>query len=87
VATLNNLRRFYLHKRLWASQLDDDWQRIWQGKQEAIPGTALAATFPHKTTLAACGYTTTEDLTGADEAELIRVGFTPLQAEQILAAL
>lgn len=87
MATLNNLRRFYLHKRIWAAQLDDDWDKFWQGKQEAHPGTSLATSFPHRVALVACGYSTTEDLDGADENELLRVGFTPLQAEQILAAL
>lgn len=87
MATLNNLRRFYLHKRIEAGQRDEEAAQIWQGKQEAIAGTALASDFPHLAALADCGYTTEEDLDGADSAELLRVGFTTKQAQQILAAL
>jgi len=87
MATLNNLRRFYLHKSLWALQTFDNTAGVWRAKQEAVPGVALAATFPYLSKLAECGYTTEEDLDGADEAELFAVGFTTTEIEQILAAL
>ena len=84
---INNLRRFYLHKRIDDRQNDVDASMIWQGKQEAIPGTALPTDFPHLSVLAEIGYTTTDDLDGADADELRKAGLTPAQAEQVIAAL
>lgn len=87
MASINNLRRFYLHKWIWALRSFDNTAAVWRSKQEALPGVALAATFPHLSKLTECGYTTEEDLDGADEAELLAVGFTTTETEQILAAL
>jgi hypothetical protein len=86
VADIKRPRRFYLHKRIEAEQRGEDGQ-VWQAKQEAQPGAALATTLPHRAALVACGYTTTEDLDGADEAELVRAGLTRPQALAIIAAL
>lgn len=81
-------RRHYLNKRYAALLYDDVEQaNIWQAKQEAEPGTTLGGSFPLKSTLAPLGYTTIEDLQGADEAELMRAGLTKAQAAEVLAAL
>ena len=83
---VNSVRRYYLGKRHEErSQLGDG--QVWQSKQEAEPGTPLPSTFPHLSTLKACGYTTSEDLDGADVAELQRAGITRSQALDIIAAL
>lgn len=84
MSEIRNVRRFYLHKRL-QSAADD--ANVWQSKQESEPGTPLADGFPHKSDLAAVGYTTEEDLDGADQAELERAGFKANQAKKIIAAL
>jgi hypothetical protein len=55
--------------------------------QEAQPGTELAEDFPSRADLAALGYTTVEDLDGADQDELVRAGLKPNQAKKIIAAL
>jgi len=81
-------RRYYLLKRLEAVSLGDTaLASVWQAKQEAEPGTALGASFPSLTALAACGYTTTEDVDGASLDELQDIGLTATQATAVLAAL
>jgi hypothetical protein len=88
VAEVTNLRRFYLHKRIEARVYDDtDLDTVWQSKQESISGTPLAESFPNRTALAAIGYTTVEDLDGADEEELVRAGLSQHQATEVIAAL
>lgn len=81
-------RRYYLAKRLAARR---DGQKAleltWQGKQEAEAGTPLAADFPARAALVAAGYTTTEDLDGADVDELRRAGLSTKDASAALAAL
>jgi len=88
MADVKRPRRYYLHKRLEARNCSqDDLDLIWRAKQEAEPGTPLASTFPSKAALEAVGYTTTEDVDGADEAELMRAGLTQQQARVVVAAL
>lgn len=84
MAEIRNVRRFYLHKRLTG---DENTRPVWQAKQEAQPGTELAADFPARADLAALGYTTAEDLDGADQDELVRAGLKPNQAKKVIAAL
>lgn len=86
MAEIKTARRFYLHRRIEERQQDGD-EQVWQAKQEAQPGTALATTFPFRAALSACGYTTVEDLDGADVNELVRAGLTRSQALDIIAAL
>lgn len=88
MALFKRPRRYYLLKRRYYLDLDDEAQAgLWRGKQEAEPGTALPATFPLLSRLAAAGYTTQEDLDGADPDELKRASFNQTEADQILAAL
>ena len=88
MAETSSPRRYYLHKRIAARQgLTEDLETVWQAKQEAEAGTALAATFPHRAALVAVGYSTAEDLDGADVEELRRAGFTIRQAQEIIGAL
>lgn len=82
-------RRYYLLKRLEAN-LQQDWAlgTAWQAKQEGEPGVALPSTFPCLAELTAYGYTTEEDLDGADSEELRDyAGLTSRQADAVLAAL
>jgi hypothetical protein len=61
---------------------------VWVNKQEAEPGVLLPATFPSLSVLSTAGYTTVEDLDGADTHELRRAtGMSQRQAEAVLAAL
>lgn len=81
-------RRHFLSKRRDAlERCDTALAGVWQSKQEAEPGVALAADFPHRSLLASAGYTTIEDIDGADEAELVRAGLNNRQARAVLAAL
>mgnify|MGYP001596937801 CR=1 FL=1 len=65
-----------------------DLWHAWLGKQRAIAGTSLAATFPHRAALVAADYTTVEDVTGATVDELVaNAGLTRMQATAALAAL
>jgi hypothetical protein len=84
MAEIRNVRRFYLHKRLTG---EEETRPVWQAKQEAEPGTALAEDFPCRSELAALGYTTEEDLDGADQDELVRAGLKTNQAKKVIAAL
>lgn len=85
MAEIRNVRRFYLHKRLQST--DSDNAKVWQAKQEAEPGTPLDAGFPLRADLVTLGYSTEQDLDGADQAELERAGFKANQAKKIIAAL
>lgn len=88
MAELTNVRRYYLQKRRKAREIED-WalETVWQAKQEAEPGTALGARFPHRAVLSTAGYTTTEDLDGADRAELVTAGLTTREAQDVIGAL
>lgn len=85
---IRNYRRYCLLKRQEAKVNDDTaLVSLWQGKQEAESGSELPAAFPYRERLAACFYTTEEDLDGADVAELSDLGaFTRREANRILSA-
>jgi hypothetical protein len=86
--SINTVRRFYLLKRLAAySQGDKGLAGVWRQKQEAESGTALAADFPSRALLVAAGYSTTEDLDGADTDELVAAGLPYNDAAAAIAAL
>lgn len=88
MAEFGSVRRYYLRKRLRAREVGDDaLESTWQAKQEAEPGSSLASTFPHVEALEALGYTTTEDLDGADVDELACAGLKRRQAEDVIGAL
>lgn len=60
---------------------------LWQSKQESEPGTPLPDDFPSLDELAVAGYTTKEDLVGADSQELISyVRLSRNDAERVIAA-
>jgi len=89
VSTVDNPRRYRLLKRLSALELGETGRAsVWKAKQEATAGTALPDGFPSTAALATAGYTTTEDLTGADVAELqTYAGLNSRQAQGVLDAL
>ncbi len=86
MSSVNNRRRYYLLKRLYAKDNELDSEGIWKGKQEALAGTALPVDFPLVDILTAAGYTMVEDLDGATSAELYVAGLTTHQASAVLAA-
>jgi hypothetical protein len=85
VRRVPNLRRYYLLKRLYAVQNDLE-ENVWVALQEAVAGTTLPATFPHRTALAGHGYSTVDDLDGADSDELVKIGFSSIHAKAIITA-
>lgn len=88
MSTLGSPRRYYLAKRHAAKAVGDiGLSLVWSQKQQAEPGTALLATFPYATRLSAQGYTTQEDLYGADTVELVEQRFSTTEAAEILAAI
>ncbi len=85
---LKSPRRYYLlHRRdaLLSNQLG--LAGVWRANQEAQPGTPLPQAFPRLEQLAAAGYTTKEDLDGADVVELRDAGLSPRDATTVLAAM
>ncbi len=88
-AHFKRARRYYLRKRLWElrNRPGEGQDGVWRSKQEEEPGVALPATFPFLSTLAPCGYTTVEDVDGADVPELRELGLSRLEAEAVLTAL
>jgi hypothetical protein len=87
VGSVNNLRRYYLLKRLFARMREEDSESIWQGKQESVAGTELPPDFPHRGQLVVAGYSTREDLDGADADELLEhADLSQREADAVLAA-
>jgi len=86
VSAINSVRRFFLLKTLYARQVGDDMEAVWRSKQEAHSGVPLPLDFPLKQRLAALGYTTREDLDGADVGELVRSNFSSIEAKQVIDA-
>lgn len=81
-------RYFLLQAQAEERQADPDFGGVWRGKQQAEAGAALPASFPHLARLTAAGYSTREDLAGADVAELGRqVRLSAWDASAVLAAL
>jgi hypothetical protein len=87
-AELKRPRRYLLLKRLSSRTTEDGLWNVWKQAQEAQPGTALSAGFPSLSALAEAGYTTIEDLDGADAAELKdNCGLSARDAQAVLTAL
>jgi len=81
-------RRYYLAKRHAALDSDTGLDVVWRAKQEAEPGAPLPSTFPCASRLAAGGYTTAEDIRGAEPAELqTRAGLTLKESQYVLLEL
>lgn len=81
-------RRYYLHQRIDALACGEPaLSGAWRAKQEAQPGTALPSDFPLRLRLIDAGYSTIEDIDGADATELAKVGFSAAQSASILAAV
>lgn len=88
MAEVKRPRRYYLLQRQQCQRAEEiSAAGVWRWKQERQPGTALPETFPSLTRLAAAGYTTVEDLDGADEAELEAAEFSLRDAQWILSEL
>lgn len=85
--SFTSTRRYYLAKRQDArADCDTAIEGVWRSKQEAEPGTALPDDFPHLEALTALGYTTEEDLDGADAAELTDLGMSQRDARSVISA-
>lgn len=64
-------RRYCLLKSQAALDAEDfGLEAAWRGKQAAIDGTDLPATFPYRTLLISAGYSVKQDIIGADVDEL-----------------
>jgi len=77
-------RRYFLLAR--QNAWDEGVAAVWRAKQEAQPGTALPESFPARAALAAAGYTTVEDLDGANESELSGAGLSTREARDVISA-
>jgi hypothetical protein len=88
VSDVNNLRRYYLLKRIECFERQDfELSSVWQSAQEAQPGDLLPVTFPFNAKLAPVGYIAKQDFDGADVDELARhVKISTRDATAILAA-
>ena len=85
--TVNSLRRHRLLKWKCAEATDDPNAQNWQAKHLAVSGTSLPVDFPGLATLATAGYTTVEDVNGADLDELKVAGLDHTTANDALAAI
>lgn len=86
--SIENPHRYLLLKAHAADRRGDgELAATWRGKHQGLAGTALAADFPLRARLLAAGYQHTEDITGADEHELVEAGLTRREALQVLAAI
>lgn len=82
--------RRYCHRMRMNARVrgDGELESVWKYKQEAQPATPLPSSFPFLDQLACAGYTTQDDLTGADAYELYRIAHLDSQdAEVVLMAL
>ena len=87
-AQIRSARRYYLLKRLAARVSGDSALELtWQSKQEGEGGIGLPPDLPSYTTLVAAGYSTVQDLDGADTDELASIGIRNRQADRVFAAL
>jgi hypothetical protein len=87
---LLKIYRRYCHRMRMNARATGEGQLegVWRYKQEAQPGVALPAKFPFLAELALGGYTTIEDLDGADTYELQRIAkLAKADAETVLTAL
>jgi hypothetical protein len=83
-----SVRRYYLLESLAADLRGEEAMAdLFRQKQQSVPGTALADDFPSKSLLASAGYTTIEDVNGADAEELECAELTPKQAQAALSAI
>jgi hypothetical protein len=81
-------RRYYLLKWRGLEELDErELSLIFKAKQTEIAGTALPTDFPGRAALIAAGYTAIEDVTGADEEELMSLGLDEQTAAQAVEAV
>lgn len=88
MAEFKSKRRYYLLKRIAAKAEGEATEGVWRHHQEQESGTALPASFPSRAALVAAGYSTEEDLDGADAAELTKnAGLSTQQAAAALAVL
>jgi hypothetical protein len=91
IATINRPRRYYLLYRQFFSNIlgDTTTAGAIRTKQEAQPGRALPSDFPFLAKISApsAGYTTIEDLDGANVRELRNIGLTQAQAIAVLTRL
>ena len=88
--SFQNLRRYYLAKAFQAGEvLDIGLRGVWLAKQAAITGTALDASVPYQSDLAALvpPFSTLEDLTGSTVDELVRVGLPRPKAQAVITAV
>ena len=85
---VRSVRRYYLLERLAACEREDfAIASVFRAKQEAEAATALPVDFPSRAALVAAGYTTVEDIHGADLQELQCADLTTKQAETVLTAI
>lgn len=81
--------RRYCHRERMNARVQSNGQleSVWRAKQEAQPGTPLPLTFPFLAKLEIGGYTTQQDLLGADEDELMQIAeLNQRDAQAVLAA-
>ncbi len=81
-------RRYYLLERLAAYAREDfAIGAVFRAKQEAEAATVLPVDFPSRALLVAAGYSTVEDINGADLEELLCAQLSTKQAETVLTEL
>ncbi len=81
-------RRYYLLKQIAIRARGcDALAAVFASKQSAQPGNQLPTEFPARAKLALRGYTTIEDIDGADASELGRAGLSSKEAALVIEAV
>lgn len=85
MSDINSIRRYYLGERLNALFMGEEGlAAVWRYKQESIPGSPLPSDFPFSAELAKRGYTTVEDVWGADSRELQMRAYLPARDAELV---
>lgn len=83
-----SMRRVYLASARHFAQSDQHATAdVYRAKQQAIAGDPLPENFPHLARLAELGYSTFQDIDGANADELTAAGLPRHQANEALARL
>jgi hypothetical protein len=80
-------RRYCWLKYVATLRDDDEICQSWDVKRRTLPGTDLPASFPARSQLLSAGYLVLEELQGADQLELTRLGLSNAEATAVLAAI
>jgi|WetSurMetagenome_2_1015567.scaffolds.fasta_scaffold831661_2 hypothetical protein len=88
MSEVRSYRRYCFLKWRIQKALGEGTAEVWRHEQLKTSGTELPASFPSRSALVASGYSTVEDIDGADAGELLEyAGLGQTQAAEVLTAV